>query len=109
MQANKLPGQPGRDSLTHAAAVPPELLEALARGVAAAFAPPPAPAGWTEPRVFVTAGRFAGGRGFPREGGGGLATANVLPSRGGGGGSRKTPRRYPRRFADEFAASGLDV
>jgi hypothetical protein len=24
-------------------------------------------------------------------------------------GSRKTTRRYPRRFADEFAASGLEV
>ena len=24
-------------------------------------------------------------------------------------GVRKTTRRYPRRFADEFAASGLDV
>ena len=48
--------------------VPPELLEALARALAAAL-----------PHTVVCQG------------------------------ARKTTRRYPRRFADDFAASGLEV
>jgi hypothetical protein len=38
-----------------------------------------------------------------------LAIAGELPCTVVCRGSRKTTRRYPRRFADEFAASGLDV
>jgi hypothetical protein len=38
-----------------------------------------------------------------------LAIAKVLPFTVVCRGSRKTTRRYPRRFADEFAASDLDV
>jgi hypothetical protein len=38
-----------------------------------------------------------------------LAIAGTLPHTVVCQGPRKTTRRYPRRFADEFAASGLDV
>ena len=38
-----------------------------------------------------------------------LAIAGALPHTVVCRGTRKTTRRYPRRFADEFAASGLDV
>jgi hypothetical protein len=38
-----------------------------------------------------------------------LAIAGALPHTVVCRGSRKTTRRYPRRFADDFAASGLDV
>jgi hypothetical protein len=38
-----------------------------------------------------------------------LAIAGVLPHTVMCRGARKTTRRYPRRFADEFAASGLEV
>jgi excisionase family DNA binding protein len=91
------------------ATVPPELLEALARGVAAAFAPQPAPSGPEETTDFLTAGQFAQRLGVSRETVRRLAIANVLPFMVVCRGSRKTTRRYPRRFADEFAASGLDV
>ena len=111
MQANMLPAQPGRDSLPHAAAVPPELLEALARAVVAALAPqpPPAPPAAGEAVDFLTAGQFAVRLGVSRETVRRLAVAGVLPSMVVCRGSRKTTRRYPRRFADDFAASGLDV
>ena len=92
------------------AALPPELLEALARGVAAAFAPPqPVPAGPGERVDFLTAGQFAGRLGVSRETVRRLAIADVLPCTVVCRGSRKTTRRYPRRFADDFAASGQDV
>ena len=92
------------------APVPPELLEALARGVAAALAPPqPAPSGREQTTDFLTAGQFALRLGVSRETVRRLAIANVLPFTVVCRGSRKTTRRYPRRFADEFAASGLDV
>jgi excisionase family DNA binding protein len=91
------------------ATVPPELLEALARGVAAAFAPQPAPSGVEELTDFLTAGQFARRLGVSRETVRRLAIANVLPFTVVCRGSRKTTRRYPRRFADEFAASDLDV
>jgi hypothetical protein len=38
-----------------------------------------------------------------------LAVAGVLPHTVVCRGARKTTRRYPRRFADEFAASGLEA
>jgi hypothetical protein len=38
-----------------------------------------------------------------------LAVGGELPCTVACRGARKTARRYPRRFADEFAASGLDV
>jgi excisionase family DNA binding protein len=95
--------------LLSGAAVPPELLEALARGVAAAFAPQPTPSGRDETTDFLTAGQFAVRLGVSRETVRRLAIANVLPFTVVCRGSRKTTRRYPRRFADEFAASGLDV
>jgi len=91
------------------APVPPELLEALARGVAAALAPRPAPSGPEETTDFLTAGQFARRLGVSRETVRRLAIANVLPFTVVCRGSRKTTRRYPRRFADEFAASDLDV
>ena len=92
------------------AALPPELLEALARGVAAAFAPPqPAPSVPGEAVDFLTAGQFAVRLGVSRETVRRLAIADVLPCTVVCRGSRKTTRRYPRRFADDFAASGQDV
>ena len=90
--------------------MPPGLLEALARGVAAAFAPPqPAPSGPGEAVDFLTAGQFAVRLGVSRETVRRLAIADVLPCTVVCRGSRKTTRRYPRRFADDFAASGQDV
>jgi hypothetical protein len=92
------------------AALPPELLEALARGVAAAFAPPqPAPSAAVAAADFLTAGQFAGRLGVSRETVRRLAIADVLPCTVVCRGSRKTTRRYPRRFADDFAVSGLDA
>jgi hypothetical protein len=91
------------------AVFPPELLEALARGVAAALAPPqPAPPA-AEGADFLTAGQFADRLGVSRETVRRLAIADVLPCTVVCRGSRKTTRRYPRRFADDFAASGQDV
>jgi len=78
--------------------------------VAAAFAPPqPAPSVPGETVDFLTAGQFAGRLGVSRETVRRLAIANVLPCTVVCRGSRKTTRRYPRRFADDFAASGQDV
>ena len=92
------------------AALPPELLEALARGFAAAFAPPqPAPSAPGAAVDFLTAGQFAGRLGVSRETVRRLAIADVLPCTVVCRGSRKTTRRYPRRFVDDFAASGQDV
>src|SRR6266567_2704805 len=91
------------------AGLPPELLEALARGVVAAFAPPPVPAAPGEGPDFLTAGQFADRLGVSRETVRRLAIANVLPCTVVCRGSRKTTRRYPRRFVDDFAASGQDV
>ena len=90
--------------------VPPGLLEALARGVAAALAPPqPVPSVPGEAVDFLTAGQFAVRLGVSRETVRRLAIADVLPCTVVCRGSRKTTRRYPRRFADDFAASGQDV
>ena len=59
--------------------MPPELLEALARGVAAAFAPPLVPAAAGEGPDFLTAGQLAVRLGVSRETVRRLAIADVLP------------------------------
>jgi excisionase family DNA binding protein len=90
----------------------PELLEAVARAVVAALAPPapqPAPSQPEEAADFLTTGQFASRLGVSRETVRRLAIADVLPHTVVCRGARKTTRRFPRRFADDFAASGLDV
>jgi excisionase family DNA binding protein len=93
-------------------AVPPELLETVARALAAALVPPPRP---PEPVTsdqspdFLTAAQLAARLGVSRETVRRLAIAGALPYTVVCRGTRKTTRRYPRRFADEFAASGLDT
>jgi excisionase family DNA binding protein len=94
-----------------ATAVPSELLEAVARAVVAALAPPPQPT--TAPSEgnadFLTTGEFARRLRLSRETVRRLAIADVLPHTVVCRGARKTTRRFPRRFADDFAASGLDI
>ena len=92
--------------------VPPELLEAVARALAAALIPPPRrppPPGREEPADFLTAAQLAQRLGVSRETVRRLAIAGALPHTVVCQGARKTTRRYPRRFAEEFAASGLDT
>jgi excisionase family DNA binding protein len=94
--------------------VPPELLEAVARVLAAALIPPPRrpppPEPETEePADFLTAAQLARRLGISRETVRRLAIAGALPHTVVCHGARKTTRRYPRRFAEEFAASGLEV
>jgi len=92
--------------------VPPELLEAVARALAAALIPPPRrpPPPETEDSAdFLTASQLARRLGVSRETVRRLAIAGPLPHTVVCQGARKTTRRYPRRFADEFAASGLDT
>ena len=74
-------------------------------------------------RAVKTVFRMASSSGLPRCGSGEtarsrsvsretvrrLALAGVLPHTVVCHGTRKTTRRYPRRFAEEFAASGLEV
>ena len=93
-------------------AVPPELLEAVARALAAALIPPPrapAPAETEDAADFLTAAQLARRLGVSRETVRRLAIAGALPHTVVCQGARKTTRRYPRRFAEEFAASGLEV
>jgi hypothetical protein len=75
------------------AVLPPELLEALARGVAGAFAPPPVPPAAEEGPDFLTAGQLAARLGVSRETVRRLAIADVLPCTVVCRGSRKTTRR----------------
>jgi excisionase family DNA binding protein len=92
--------------------VQPELLEAVARAVVAALAPPapqPASSQPKEAADFLTTGQFALRLGVSRETVRRLAIADVLPHTVVCRGVRKTTRRFPRRFADDFATSGLDV
>jgi len=94
--------------------VPPELLEVVARALAAALIPPPRrpppqETGTEEPADFLTAAQLARRLGVSRETVRRLAIAGALPHTVVCHGARKTTRRYPRRFADEFAASGLEV
>jgi excisionase family DNA binding protein len=94
------------------AQVPPELLETVARALAAALVPPPRP---PEPVPsghapdFLTAAQLAARLGVSRETVRRLAIAGALPHTVVCRGTRKATRRYPRRFADDFAASGLDT
>jgi excisionase family DNA binding protein len=92
--------------------VPPELLEALARALAAALIPPPRrppPPETEQPADFLTAAQLAQRLGVSLETIRRLAIAGALPHTVVCQGARKTTRRYPRRFAEEFAASGLEV
>ena len=92
--------------------VPPELLETVARAPVAALVPPPrqpAPPGTGQAPDFLTAAQLAARLGVSRETVRRLAIAGALPHTVVCRGTRKTTRRYPRRFADEFAASGLDT
>jgi excisionase family DNA binding protein len=93
--------------------VPPELLEAVARALAAALIPPPRrpppPETEEEPADFLTAAQLARRLGVSRETVRRLAIAGALPHTVVCQGARKTTRRYPRRFAEDFAASGLEV
>ena len=92
--------------------VPPELLEAVARALAAALIPPPrlpSPAEKEEGSDFLTAAQLAQRLGVSRETVRRLAIAGALPHTVVCRGARKTTRRYPRRFAEEFAASGLEA
>ena len=58
---------------------------------------------------FLTAAQLARRLGVSRETVRRLAIAGALPHTVVCQGARKTTRRYPRRFADDFAASGLEV
>jgi excisionase family DNA binding protein len=92
--------------------VPAELLEAVARALAAALIPlprEPEPRGTEQGADFLTAAQLAWRLGISRETVRRLAIAGALPHTVVCRGARKTTRRFPRRFADEFAASGLDV
>jgi excisionase family DNA binding protein len=93
------------------AQVPPELLETVARALAAVIPPPrqPEPPGTGQAPDFLTAAQLAARLGVSRETVRRLAIAGALPHTVVCRGTRKTTRRYPRRFADEFAASGLDT
>ncbi len=92
------------------ATVRPELLEALTRLLATLSPPPqPAPSPAGETADFLTTGQIARRLGISRETVRRLAIADVLPHAVVCQGARKTTRRFPRRFADDFAASGLDA
>jgi excisionase family DNA binding protein len=91
--------------------VPAELLETVARALAAALIPhprQPEPPAAEEPD-FLTAAQLAARLGVSRETVRRLAIAGALPHTVVCRGTRKTTRRSPRRFADDFAASGLDL
>jgi excisionase family DNA binding protein len=110
MQASTANTQPDRGSPVPA--IPPDLLETVARALVTAFVPPPrqpAPAAAEQAPDFLTAAQLAQRLGVSRETVRRLAIAGALPHTVVCRGARKTTRRYPRRFADDFAASGLDV
>ena len=88
------------------------MLEALARAVVAVLSPSPNPlpdGGAEDAADFLTAGEFARRLGVSRETVRRLAIAGVLPHTVACRGARQTTRRFPRRFADDFAASGTDT
>jgi len=92
--------------------LPPELLETVARDLAAALIPPPrtpGPPSAEVPADFLTTAQLARRLGVSRETVRRLAIAGALPHTVVCQGARKTTRRYPRRFAEDFAASGLEV
>jgi excisionase family DNA binding protein len=89
-----------------------ELLETVARALAAALIPhprQPEPPPAEKAADFLTAAQLAARLGISRETVRRLAIAGALPHTVVCRGARKTTRRFPRRFADEFAASGLDT
>jgi len=78
----------------------------------AALIPPPRlppPSDQEEAPDFLTGAQLAQRLGVSRETVRRLAIAGALPHTVVCRGTRKTTRRYPRRFADDFAASGLDT
>jgi excisionase family DNA binding protein len=84
----------------------------VARALVAALVPPPRqpePPGTEQAPDFLTAAQFAARLGVSSETVRRLAIAGALPHTVVCRGSRKTTRRFPRRFADDFAASGLDT
>ena len=92
--------------------IPPELLETVARALAAAVVPPPrqpVTSGTEQAADFLTTAQLAARLGVSRETVRRLAIAGALPHTVVCRGARKTTRRFPRRFADDFAASGLDT
>jgi excisionase family DNA binding protein len=92
--------------------ISPELLETVARALAAALIPPPRGPelpGTEQVPDFLTTAQLAQRLGVSRETVRRLAIAGRLPHTVVCRGDRKTTRRYPRRFADDFAASGLDT
>lgn len=91
--------------------VPPGLVDAVARAVVAALMPPQQPSALSgeDAADFLTAGQFARRLGVSRETVRRLAIGGVLPHTVVCQGAAKTTRRFPRRFADDFAASGLDA
>jgi excisionase family DNA binding protein len=91
--------------------VPSGLVEALARAVVAVLSPPPHPPSDTvgDAADFLTAAEFARRLGVSRETVRRLAIADVLPHTVVCRGATQTTRRFPRRFADDFAASGTDT
>ena len=110
MQASTANTQHDRGSPTPS--LPPDLLETVARALAAALIPPPrqpGPPAIGQAPDFLTAAQFAARLGVSRETVRRLAIAGALPHTVVCRGARKTTRRFPRRFADDFAASGLDV
>jgi excisionase family DNA binding protein len=109
MQTSTANTQPDSGSLVPL--IPPELLEAVARVLAAALIPPPRqpPPETEQAPDLLTAAQFAQRLGVSRETVRRLAITGALPHTVVCRGTRKTTRRYPRRFADEFAASGLDT
>ena len=85
---------------------------ASTRALAAALIPPPRrppPPETEEPSDFLTTAQLARRLGVSRETVRRLAIAGTLPHTVVCHGARKTTRRYPRRFAEDFAASGLEV
>ena len=110
MQRNT-PPTPHPTDPPNGAPVPAELLETVARALAAALIPAPrqpeSPA--LQKPDFLTAAQLAARLGVSRETVRRLAIAGALPHTVVCRGARKTTRRFPRRFADEFAASGLDT
>jgi excisionase family DNA binding protein len=77
----------------------------------AALSPPPKPLydGQEDASDFLTAAEFARRLGVSRETVRRLAIADVLPHTVVCRGPRQVTRRFPRRFADDFAASGADA
>jgi excisionase family DNA binding protein len=110
MQPNTVNAHDDRGSPVPAL-IPPELLETVARAIAAALIPQPRhpPPVEEDAPDFLTAAQLARRLGVSRETVRRLAITGTLPHTVVCRGSRKTTRRYPRRFADDFVASGLDT